>query len=126
MTAKTSKRIQVSESRLCQGNIIQSNIIKGELLKSNGNKNAANENPSRQNSLGRSRAGLWGILAVVLLSVVYLMVQSGIESLKIAIVVAMLLTAGCLFNRGSRHFLILPAVFALLFSLMAFVFHLLT
>ena len=126
MAVKSSKRILASESQLSQSNIIQSNIIKGELIKASGNKSPESENPLQQNSLRRSRAGLWGILAVVLLSVIYLMSKSGIENLKIATVVAMLLTAGCLFNRDSRHFLILPAVFALLFSLMAFGFHLLT
>ncbi|KLN97803.1 DUF1435 family protein [Moellerella wisconsensis] len=79
---------------------------------------------SQSISIRSNSPGLWGVIAVVLLSIIYLMSQSGIDHLKIATVIAMLLTAVMLFNKSSRLFLILPAVLALAFSLLAFSVHL--
>lgn len=71
--------------------------------------------------LRRSTARLWGVFAVILLSVIYLLSNMGLNSLKAVTIVTMLTTAAMLFNRGSRRLLIIPAVIALLCSLMALV-----
>lgn len=69
--------------------------------------------------LRRSAAGLWGVFAVILLSVIYLLSNMGMNSLKIVTIITMLMTVAMLFNRGSRRLLIVPAVIALLCSLVA-------
>lgn len=69
--------------------------------------------------LRRTTTGLWGVFAVIVLSVIYLLSNMGLNSLKIVTIVTMLTTAAMLFNRGSRRLLIVPAVIALLCSLVA-------
>lgn len=76
---------------------------------------------SKSTNLRRSTAGLWGVFVVILLSVIYLLSNMGLNSLKIITIVTMLATAAMLFNRGSRRLLIVPAVIALLCSLVALV-----
>ncbi|WP_368877460.1 DUF1435 family protein [Providencia vermicola] len=78
-------------------------------------------NVTKSAYLRRSAAGLWGVFAVILLSVIYLLSNMGLNSLKIITIVTMLATAAMLFNRGSRHLLIVPAVIVLLCSLIALV-----
>ncbi|HGN1707688.1 TPA: DUF1435 family protein [Providencia rettgeri] len=76
---------------------------------------------SKTTGLRRIGAGLWGVFAVILLSIIYVLSSMGLDSLRIVMVTMMVATAGMLFNRGSRRLLIIPAVISLACFLMAFV-----
>lgn len=76
---------------------------------------------SKATGLRRIGAGIWGVFAVILLSIAYLLSSIGLENLKIVMIVMMVATACMLFNRGSRRLLIIPAVISLLCFLIAFV-----
>ena len=76
---------------------------------------------SKTTGLRRIGAGLWGVFAVVLLSIAYVLSNMGFDNLKVVMITMMIATAGMLFNRGSRRLLIIPAVVSLLCFLMAFV-----
>ncbi|EFB71029.1 hypothetical protein PROVRUST_07911 [Providencia rustigianii DSM 4541] len=69
----------------------------------------------------RIGAGLWGVFAVVLLSIIYLLSNMGVDPLRVLMVTLMIATAGMLFNRGSRRLLIIPAVLSLACFLLAFI-----
>lgn len=76
---------------------------------------------SKTTGLRRIGAGLWGVFAVILLSIIYVLSNMGIDSLKVIMITMMVATAGMLFNRGSRRLLIIPAVISLACFLMAFI-----
>ncbi|KLN46063.1 MFS transporter [Providencia rettgeri] len=76
---------------------------------------------SKTAGLRRIGAGLWGVFAVVLLSIAYVLNNMGLDNLKIIMIIMMVATAGMLFNRGSRRLLIIPAVISLACFMMAFV-----
>lgn len=76
---------------------------------------------SKTTGLRRIGAGLWGVFAVILLSITYVLSNMGLDNLKIIMVIMMIATAGMLFNRGSRRLLIIPAVVSLVCFLAAFV-----
>ncbi|MGG4610243.1 DUF1435 family protein [Providencia sp. Me31A] len=76
---------------------------------------------SKTTGLRRIGAGLWGVFAVILLSIVYVLSSIGLDSLRVVMITMMVATAGMLFNRGSRRLLIIPAVISLACFLMAFV-----
>nr|ELR5133519.1 DUF1435 family protein [Providencia rettgeri] len=79
---------------------------------------------SKTTGLRRIGAGLWGVFAVILLSITYVLSNMGLDNLKITMItmiIMMIATAGMLFNRGSRRLLIIPAVVSLVCFLAAFV-----
>ncbi|MFB9998639.1 Protein of uncharacterised function (DUF1435) [Providencia rustigianii] len=76
---------------------------------------------SKATGLRRIGAGLWGVFAVVLLSIIYLLSNMGVDPLRVLMVTLMIATAGMLFNRGSRRLLIIPAVLSLACFLLAFI-----
>lgn len=76
---------------------------------------------SKTTGLRRIGAGLWGVFAVILLSITYVLSDMGLDNLKITMITMMIATAGMLFNRGSRRLLIIPAVVSLVCFLAAFV-----
>ncbi|HHR6228482.1 TPA: DUF1435 family protein [Providencia alcalifaciens] len=76
---------------------------------------------SKATGLRRIGAGLWGVFAVVLLSIMYLLSNMGFAPLKVAMITLMIATAGMLFNRGSRRLLIIPAVMSLGCFLLIFI-----
>nr|ELR5212623.1 DUF1435 family protein [Providencia rettgeri] len=76
---------------------------------------------SKTTGLRRIGAGLWGVFAVILLSITYVLSNMGLDNLKITMITMMIATAGMLFNRGSRRLLIIPAVVSLVCFLAAFV-----
>ncbi|MEQ4675648.1 DUF1435 family protein [Providencia vermicola] len=76
---------------------------------------------SKTAGLRRIGAGLWGVFAVVLLSIAYVLSNMGFDNLRVVMITMMIATAGMIFNRGSRRLLIIPAVVSLLCFLMAFV-----
>lgn len=75
---------------------------------------------SKAAGLRRIGAGLWGVFAVILLSITYLLNNMGLDNLRITMIILMIATAGMLFNRGSRRLLIIPAGLSLLCFLIAF------
>ncbi|EJD6615694.1 DUF1435 family protein [Providencia rettgeri] len=76
---------------------------------------------SKTTGLRRIGAGLWGVFAVILLSITYVLSNMGLDNLKITMIIMMIATAGMLFNSGSRRLLIIPAVVSLVCFLAAFV-----
>ncbi|MCC8422731.1 DUF1435 family protein [Photorhabdus thracensis] len=62
---------------------------------------------------------LWGMGLSSLAGMLFVIVNPGVEQLKIGVVVAMLLTLFMLLNRKSRHFLLIPSGFAVLCVLLA-------
>lgn len=69
--------------------------------------------------MGRKLSGGWGVLLPCALLPLLAMMDISLETLRLVIVVAMLVTLGMLFNRHLRHYILVPSCVALLGSLVA-------